>query len=80
MFLECAHNIFSPLPLFQRPPFILVVCGDLIGCELECDYGYAVDDDGCETCACAPPCQVRNCDVTTINIAEVTVLYEPCAL
>ena len=34
-------------------------------CELYCDYGFAIDDNGCSVCACNPvnpsPCKRTGC-------------------
>jgi hypothetical protein len=45
----CSYNCVDP------------VCPE-ISCDNVCDYGYSMDGDGCQTCTCFNPCEIKKCD------------------
>ena len=58
-------------------------CGDQecepVLCELFCENGFAVDEDGCEVCSCAEPepepCVVSGCNA---EICAAEPMFSPC--
>ncbi len=49
-------------------------------CELFCEDGFALDEDGCEVCSCAEPEPEEPCVVSGCNaeICAAEPMFSPC--
>jgi hypothetical protein len=37
-----------------------------LSCQLQCEFGYRLDADGCEECACRNPCHDVHCPLNHV--------------